>query len=285
MTDTATKTTWVPTRYQILRLLCETGMSTVWLAHDGKTGQPVVIKALLPDWADDTDKVTRFHNEITWTSRLGGRHLPLVFDVLDDPPHLGFVMEYVGANNLKQVLNGDPCNLAQGVRWMRDMFNCLAYVHIHDLAHGDIKPHNFVLGKRKRLHLIDLGIARHLGILNDLAPDGLITATARYVAPEQALGIEGGVCSDIYSLGVVLWEMFAGRELFNEGNLLDANTSVAIALKHIREAPTDIRLVRPEVYQWVADLIHWCLQKDKADRPQSIFTLISMAERRPQRYR
>ena len=262
---------WLPERFEYQRTLGSGGMSDVWLVYDRTHKRLVVVKALSNWLLEDSNYVIRFRREITWAQQLGGQFLPRVFEILDLPDHIGFVMEYMGEQNLKQVLDGQPCDIQAGIGWMRDMMSCVKEVHVNSLVHRDIKPQNFVLCRNK-LRLTDLGIARRLDTVSGLTDDGQVLATASYTSPEQALGHQVCPSSDLYSLGVVMWEMFAGCELFT------GDSQVAVAMKHVQETPPDLKKVNPDVPDWIADLIHWCLEKEVSARPGSVSALLSTIE-------
>jgi serine/threonine protein kinase len=253
----------LPSQYEIEKQYHHTGWAQVYRALDRSTGQRVVIKALDPS-RGDCWYVDRLRLEISWTIRVGKGVMPKVVASVDNHLCVALITEYLGAQNVKEWIDGRPCDMRVGLAMAREMARCLESIHRH-VVHRDVKPSNFVINCFGRPVLIDLGLVHSLRDGRQLTLHGQILGTADYFSPEQALGHDIDIRTDVYAFGVTLFEMFTGGKLFpGEVNM------VRLGMRHIEESPRNLRAVRPEAPQALDDLIAWCLQKQRENRPPSM---------------
>jgi serine/threonine protein kinase len=259
----------LPPQYVIKKHHTSAGMADIWFGEEVATGQRVVVKCLPNIYTPSSDLYERFLRERSWSQHFGGSCSPRVLESIDSPP--GFIMEYVGSATLKEVINERQCDLAEGLHWASSIARLMTIVHGAGIVFRDVKPQNFLVDSETgQMWVIDFGIVYDLTLENQLTADGRVVGTTSYVSPEQALGKRVDARSDIYSLGVVMFEMFAGRELFSgEGQ-------VATAVKHVREPAPRLSEIRSDLPDWLVDLVADCLEKNPDHRPQSAHD-VSMA--------
>jgi serine/threonine protein kinase len=243
----------VPPRYVIREQIPSGGMAVVWLAQDTTTNQSVVVKCLPQEDQGDPVAGERLRREIDYTSRVDDSRTPQVYQIL--PDESGFVMECVGHQNLAQAANALPVGVETAVDWFFQMALCLRAVHAEGIVHRDVKPPNFVLGEDGGIRIIDFGIAK--GRQADrVTTEGRVVGTVDYVSPEQALGYEAGSASDIYSLGICMFQLLTGKPPFTAENFL------GLAMKHVREEIPDICTLLPGIPSGLVELVEACVVKD-----------------------
>ena len=237
-------------------------MGQVFRVEDQASGQTLALKVLRPLDNDDTDRVRRFQREIQILTRI--RH-PVVLHILDwgdSPAGLYFVTELVDGEDLKLVIRRHgPWPAAGAAALGATLADALAAAHGQGVVHRDVKPNNVMIGRDGSVRLLDFGLARGAGIdLTTLTRTGTILGTPGYMSPEQfdAHGVDER--SDIYSLGVVLFEVLTGRLPFT------GQTPIAVALAHKTETPPLPRTLRPGVPAWLERVVLRCLEKDPARR-------------------
>jgi len=249
-------------RYRILSLLGAGGMGQVFRVEDATSGQALALKVLRPLDAEDTDRVRRFQREIQILTRI--RH-PAVLHILDwgdSAAGLYFVTELVDGEDLKVAIRRRGAWPApEAAALGATLAEALAAAHAQGVVHRDVKPNNVMIARDGSVRLLDFGLARGAGMdLTTLTRTGTILGTPGYMSPEQfdAHGVDER--SDLYSLGVVLFEVLTGRLPFT------GQTPIAVALAHKTETPPLPRALRPGIPAWLERVVLRCLEKDPARR-------------------
>jgi eukaryotic-like serine/threonine-protein kinase len=251
-------------RFRLEEQIGSGGMSTVYRAFDETLERWVAIKLMHRALSDDPLQLERFRREARAVARLSHPHVVTVIDAGEDEGHPYIVFEYVEGETLKaRVKRTGGLPVVEAVAYAIEIARALGAAHAQRLVHRDVKPQNVLLDFEGRAKVTDFGIARALD-------DGSLTATGRvlgttdYVAPEQALGEEVTEQSDIYSLGICLYEMLTGDVPFK------ADSQVGVAMKHVREAMPDVQRVRPEVSAALASVIEHATCKERRNRYASV---------------
>ena len=217
-------------------------MSTVFRAHDRQLERRVAIKILHEHYADDPEYLERFRREARAVAKLSHPNIVTVIDRGDDGGRQYIVFEYVEGENLKElVVRSGRLPVRRALELALDVADGLAFAHEHGLVHRDVKPQNVLLSREGEVKVTDFGIARSLHVEHGVTQTGTVLGTGEYLAPEQASGKQVSPATDVYSLGVVLWELLAGDVPFAGENF------VAVALRHVNEPPPNLRERRPDV--------------------------------------
>ena len=227
-------------RYVIKRKLGSGGMAIVYLAEDQELGRPVALKLLDDRHASDEQFVERFRREAQSAAGLNHPNIVSIFDRGHAAGTYYIAMEYLDGRTLKELLvrNG-PTPVPIAIDYARQILGALAFAHRNGIVHRDIKPHNIIVGSDGRLKVTDFGIARSGA--SQMTEAGSIVGTAQYLSPEQARGAPVDPRSDLYSLGIVLYEMLTGSVPFT------GDTPVEIAMKHLSQVPEPPSALRPDV--------------------------------------
>ena len=261
MTEVAGNTL-VDGRYRILRRIGSGGMADVYCAEDTHLGRQVAIKVLHRRFAQDQEFVERFRRE---AKSAAGLNHPNVVGVFDRGEHEGtyyIAMEFLEGRTLKDIVTAEaPLAQERVVDLGVQILNAAGFAHRHGVIHRDFKPHNVIVDDLGHAKVTDFGIAR--AGASEMTETGSIMGTAQYLSPEQAQGHAVTATSDIYSIGVMLYEMLAGRLPF------DGDSAVAVALKHLSEPPTPISQWRADVHPALEAVVMAALAKDPARRWQS----------------
>jgi tRNA A-37 threonylcarbamoyl transferase component Bud32 len=252
-------------RYELEELVGTGGMSSVFRAHDRLLDRRVALKILHPHYADDEEYVERFRREARAVARLSHPNIVTVIDRGEDDGRQFIVFEYVDGENLKQLVEHEgPLPVADALELALGVARGLAFAHEHGLVHRDVKPQNVLLNGDGRPKVTDFGIARSLDVQHGMTQTGTVLGTSNYIAPEQASGQPIDAQTDVYSLGVVLFELLTGDVPF------DGENFVAVAMRHINEQAPSVLDRRGDVPLRVAGAIDRALAKDPRDRFSSM---------------
>lgn len=255
-------------RYTILERIGGGGMADVYRAHDKLLDRSVAVKVLRSQFANDEEFVTRFRREAQAAARLSHHNIVNMYDVGKDEEVHYIVMEYISGETLKERILREPLPIEMAVRIAADIAEALEHAHQNNLVHCDIKPHNILMTRAGRIKVTDFGIARAVSSAT-MHHTATIIGSVHYFSPEQAKGAAVGAKSDIYSLGVVLYEMLTGTVPFN------GETPISIALKHLQEEPRPIRELKPEVPPLLEAIVLKAMAKDVANRYNDIGEMIT----------
>jgi len=248
-------------RYELEELIGTGGMSSVFRAHDRQLERRVAIKILHQHYADDPEYLERFRREARAVARLSHPNIVTVIDRGDDDGRQYIVFEHVDGENLKElVLRTGRLPVRRALELGLAVADGLAFAHDHGLVHRDVKPQNVLLSNEGEVKVTDFGIARSLHVEHGVTQTGTVLGTGEYLAPEQAGGRPVSPATDVYSLGVVLWELLAGEVPFVGENF------VAVALRHVNEPPPSLRERRPDVSPRLDAAVERALAKDPARR-------------------
>jgi eukaryotic-like serine/threonine-protein kinase len=261
MTEVAGNTV-VDGRYRVLRRIGSGGMADVYCAEDTHLGRQVAIKVLHRRFAQDQEFVERFRRE---AKSAAGLNHPNVVGVFDRGEHEGtyyIAMEFLEGQTLKDIVTAEaPLPQERVIELGLQILQAAGFAHSHGVIHRDFKPHNVIVDDLGRAKVTDFGIAR--AGASEMTETGSIMGTAQYLSPEQAQGHAVTATSDIYSIGVMLYELLAGRLPF------DGDSAVAVALKHLSETPAPISQWRPDIHPALEAVVMAALAKDPAQRWQS----------------
>lgn len=258
-------------RYQILAPIGEGGMALVFLARDLRTGHDVAIKFLRPEYKENPDFISRFQREANAASKMSHHNIVNLLDVgTTENPYI--VIEYVNGKTLKDIIR-DSKTLPEdvSVQIAIRILSALQHAHQAGIIHRDIKPQNILVNQKGYIKVSDFGIARMVGTKTATIPDAdkSVMGTVHYFSPEQAQGEMATVSSDLYSVGVVLYEMLTGKVPF------DGDTPVAIALQHVQARPRPLREINPDVSPSVDAVVMKALEKGPVNR---YHTALEMAQ-------
>src|SRR3954469_4220549 len=266
-------------RYRLDARIGAGGMSTVYRAFDTVLERQVAIKLMHREIAADADQLERFRREARAVAQLNHPHVVGVIDAgeappPDEPPAPGepaampyIVFEYVEGETLKdRIRRAGRLPIPEAVAYAIEIARALQAAHERRIVHRDAKPQNVLIDAEGTAKVTDFGIARSL-TEEGLTADGRVLGTTDYVSPEQALGHDVGPQSDLYSLGIVLYEMLTGDVPFHGEN------QVAVAMKHVREDLPDVQVRRPQVSSALASVLDRMTAKDLANRYPDAKTL------------
>jgi eukaryotic-like serine/threonine-protein kinase len=267
-------------RYELTHLVARGGMALVYRAVDRELDRAVALKVLFPELSVDRAFVERFRREAQAAANLSHPNIVPVYDWGEDDGTYFIVMEYVEGKPLSAVLReGPPMEPEQIARIGAGVAAALAFAHRHGVVHRDVKPGNILMTPDGDVKVTDFGIARAVNTEESLTQTGAVMGTAAYFSPEQAEGKGVDARSDIYSLGVVLYEMAVGRPPFT------GDSPVAVASKHVRDHPVLPRVANPAVPAAFEAVVMKALSKNPADRYASAeelrADLLRFAEGRP----
>ncbi len=258
-------------RYRIQRRLGTGGMADVYLAQDQQLERPIALKLLHRRFAEDPGFVERFRREAQAAANLQHPNIVAVYDRGSWDGTYYIAMEYLQGRTLKQVVRDEaPLDPVRAIDIVVQILKATRFAHRRGVIHRDLKPHNVMLDDQDHAKVADFGIAR--AGASDMTETGSIMGTAQYLSPEQAQGLAVAEGSDLYSVGVVLYELLTGHVPF------DAESAVTIALKHVSEAPIPPTRYNPEIPPALEQTVLWALNKNPADRPENADAFINVLE-------
>lgn len=250
-------------RYEIIREIARGGMANVYLARDTKLDRPVALKVLTAELSRDPAFVERFRLEAQAAASLNEPTIVSVYDWGQEQETSFIVMEYIEGRTLREVIDHGTVTPDQAAQIGADIAKALAAAHRAGVVHRDIKPGNVIITDAGEVKVTDFGIARANGAGDGLTRTGAVMGTATYFSPEQAQGLPVDARSDLYSLGVVLYEMVTGVVPFTGDN------AVSVAYLHVREPVRAPSQRRPDLPPALEQIILTCLAKDPNERYQT----------------
>ncbi|MCB0858821.1 MAG: serine/threonine protein kinase [Solirubrobacterales bacterium] len=251
-------------RYRLEAKLGSGGMSTVYLARDEVLDRPVAVKLMHREMTEQPDQLERFNQEARAVAKLSNPNVVAVIDAGEDQGRPYIVLEYVQGETLKQrIARVGALDATEALAYGLEVAQGLGVAHERNMVHRDVKPQNVLIDSTGRAKLTDFGIAREL---NDegVTATGRVIGTTDYVAPEQAMGKDVDPRSDIYSLGIVLYEMLTGDVPF------EADNQIGVAMKHVNEELPDVQVIRPDISAASARVVDRSTAKNPDDRYQTI---------------
>ncbi|HEX9681917.1 MAG TPA: Stk1 family PASTA domain-containing Ser/Thr kinase [Acidimicrobiales bacterium] len=261
-------------RYHLQRGIARGGMADVFLAHDQMLDRPVALKVLFPELSSDSSFVERFRREAQSAANLSHPNIVNVFDWGEEDGTYFIVMEHVDGQPLSEIIRQEgPLHADRAADIGAEIAAALSSAHRSGMIHRDVKPSNVLVPPDGHVKVTDFGIARAITASEGLTQTGAVMGTASYFSPEQAQGHALDPRSDLYSLGVVLYEMVTGRAPFT------GDSPVSIAYKHVRENPTPVGDINPDVPDDFERIIHKAMAKDAANRYQSATDLAADLQR------
>jgi serine/threonine-protein kinase len=255
-------------RYRLESKLGSGGMSTVYLTTDETLQRRVAVKVLHAEISDQPDQIERFRREARAVAKLSHPNVVAVIDAGQDRGHPYIVFEYIEGETLKQRIDRlGRLPLDESAAYAIEVGRGLATAHARNMVHRDVKPQNVLIDPEGRAKVTDFGIARSLES-KGLTATGRVLGTTDYVAPEQAMGQSIDARSDVYSLGVLLYEMLTGEVPFH------AETQVGVAMKHVNEPLPDVESRRPEISAALAAVVETATAKDPDNRYTRMATML-----------
>ena len=254
-------------RYRIIKEIGKGGMGKVLLVHDMKLDELIAFKLLMPYMAGEEENIKRFTREIKITRKINHPNVIRVFDIGEWRGNHFITMEYIEGGNLNDWRRENSDNIKGKIYLVLQMCAGLSAAHRLGIIHRDIKPENILIAGGKEVKIVDFGIARGIGV-GTRTIDGNIIGTPEYMSPEQIQGFDLDQRSDIYSLGIVLYQLFSGHLPFaaqNIGHLL---------LKHMNEQPIPPHKINQQITPWLENIILKCLEKDPGRRYQNTDEII-----------
>jgi len=260
-------------RYQVIEELGKGGMGRVYKVFDTDIKEKVALKLLKPEIASDTETIERFSNELRYARKISHRNVCRMYDLGKSEGTYFITMEYVHGEDLKSMIRmSTGLTVGTVLSIGKQVCDGLAEAHSLGVVHRDLKPQNIMIDKGGNAKIMDFGIARSIRERGITGPSVMI-GTPEYMSPEQAEAKEVDHRSDIYSLGIILYEMATGKVPF------EGDTALSIAMKHKGEIPKSPKEINPNIPADLSGLILKCLEKDKARRYQTAAELRSELEK------
>jgi len=240
---------------KVLHLIGEGGTARVYLASRERDDEPLVVKILRSEVTADARALARFMEEYALVERIQSRHVARIYDHGTSEEHAYLVMEFFEGGDLNKRLGAKPLPPAEALRLFRELMLALGDIHEKGILHRDLKPQNLMFRNDGSLAIVDFGIAKHIDAV-DMTAQGEVLGTPRYMSPEQVQGKVLDLRTDIYSAGVLLFQMLSGRHLF------EGESAVEVALHHLNSPPPPL----PEELEPYQRLIDKLVEKDREAR-------------------
>jgi CheY-like chemotaxis protein/tRNA A-37 threonylcarbamoyl transferase component Bud32 len=253
---------------KVLHLIGEGGTARVYLASRESDDEPLVVKILRAEVTADAKSLARFMEEYALVERVNSRHVARIYDHGTAQEHAYLVMEFFEGGDLQKRLGGKPLPPAECLRMFSELMMALGDIHEKGILHRDLKPQNLMFRSDGTLAVVDFGIAKHIDAI-DMTGVGEILGTPRYMSPEQVQGKALDLRTDIYSAGVLLYQMLTGRHLF------EGDTAVEVALQHLNTPPPPL----PEHLAQYQRLLDKLLEKDRDARFRNADEVIGFLSR------
>jgi serine/threonine protein kinase len=254
---------------KVLRLIGEGGMSRVYLASRDADDEPLVAKILRSEIIEDKKALARFMEEYSLVERIQSRHVARIFSHGTSEGHAYLVMEFFEGGDLNKRLDGKPLRAEDALKLFRELMFALGDIHEKGILHRDLKPQNLMFRADGSLAIVDFGIAKHIDSI-DRTAQGEIVGTPRYMSPEQVQGRVLDLRTDIYSAGVLLYQMLTGRHLF------DGETAIEVAMHHINTSPPSL----PDNLSQYQRLMDKLVEKDRDARFRNADEVIGFLSRK-----
>jgi len=254
-------------RYKILSTIGGGGMANVYLAHDMILDRDVAVKMLRLDFANDDEFIRRFHREAQSATSLAHPNIVSIYDVGEDDNLYYIVMEYVEGQTLKQYIQQKaPVPVEKTLDIMKQLTSAISHAHQNHIIHRDIKPHNILMDDLGNVKITDFGIAMALSATS-ITQTNSVLGSVHYLSPEQARGGMANKKSDIYSLGIVMFELLTGRLPFS------GESAVSIALKHLQSETPSLKRWNPTIPQSVENIVLKATAKDPFHRYNDVYDM------------
>ena len=260
-------------RYQIIEELGHGGMGRVYRALDKKLNEEVALKLVRPEIAADRSTLDRFHNELKLARKISHPHVGRMYELMEEKGAHFITMEYVPGQDLRGLIRQTgQLTVGKAIAIGKDICEGLAEAHKQGIIHRDLKPSNIIIDRAGSARIMDFGIARSLAVKSRTGA-GVMIGTPEYMSPEQVEGKEADARTDIYSLGIILYEMLTGRVPF------EGDAPFTVGIKQKSEMPKNPKLFNPNIPEDLSGAILKCLEKDKSIRYQSAADLRAELER------
>ncbi|WNF24435.1 Stk1 family PASTA domain-containing Ser/Thr kinase [Mesobacillus jeotgali] len=251
-------------RYKIKDMIGGGGMANVYLAHDMILDRDVAVKMLRLDFANDDEFIRRFHREAQSATSLAHPNIVSIYDVGEEDGLYYIVMEYVDGQTLKQYIQQHaPVPVEEALDIMKQLTSAISHAHQNHIVHRDIKPHNILIDSSGTVKITDFGIAMALSATS-ITQTNSVLGSVHYLSPEQARGGMANKKSDIYSIGIVMFELLTGRLPFS------GESAVSIALKHLQSETPSLKRWNPQIPQSVENVVLKATAKDPFHRYDTV---------------
>ena len=258
-------------RYRIEALLGQGGMGRVYKAYDKELNRTVAIKVVRQGAMGEVDALNRFKQELVLASKISHKNILRIHD-LGEVNGMKFIsMAYVEGQDLHQLIKDNPrLPLERVLKFATQLAGALAAAHAEDVVHRDLKPQNILVDKDDQIYISDFGLAKSFaeGAVG-MTQTGALLGTPRYMSPEQVEGKPTDGRSDIYSYGLILYEMVTGDVPFT------GDSTLGVMYQRIKEKPKNPKLINASLPNWLVRIIMRCLEKDPADRYQNAYEILA----------